>query len=55
MMLMLYKQLNLKVVNWTRKNTASQMFEGVLNVPLLKNKAGVRCAKRTLDAATCEM
>ena len=23
------------------------MFEGVLNAPLLKNKAGVRCAKRT--------
>ena len=28
------------------------MFEGVLNMPLLKNKAGVRCAKRILHAAT---
>ena len=27
------------------------MFKRVLNMPLLKNKAGVRCAKRTLDAA----
>ena len=33
-------------------NTGSQMFEGVLNVPLLQNKAGVRCAERTLDIAT---
>ena len=28
------------------------MFEGVLNMPLLQNKTGVRCAERTLDAAT---
>ena len=27
------------------------MFERVLNIPLLKNKAGKRCAKGTLDAA----
>ena len=27
------------------------MFEGVLNIPLLKNKAGVRCTKGTLVAA----
>ena len=33
-------------------NTGSYMFEGVLNVPLLQNKTGVRCAERTLDAAT---
>ena len=26
------------------------MFEGILNMFLLKNKAGVRCPKRTLDA-----
>ena len=42
----------LKVVNWLCKNTLSQMSEGIMNMPLLKNKAGVRCAKRTLDAAT---
>ena len=23
------------------------MFEGILNIPLLKNKAGVRCPKKT--------
>ena len=28
------------------------MFEGVLNMPLLKNKAGVMCAKRIVNAAT---
>ena len=28
------------------------MFEGVVNMPLLQNKAGARCAERTLDAAT---
>ena len=28
------------------------MCDGVLNMPLLKNKAGAKCAKRTLDAAT---
>ena len=33
-------------MNWTRKNTPSYMFKGV------KNKAGLRFAKRTLDAAT---
>ena len=27
------------------------MFKWVLNMPLLKNKARARCAKRTLDAA----
>ena len=27
------------------------MFEGVLNMTVLKSKAGVKCAKRTLDAA----
>ena len=27
------------------------MFKGFLNSPLLKNKAGIRRAKRTLDAA----
>ena len=27
------------------------MLVGVLNTPLLKNKARARCAKRTLDAA----
>ena len=27
------------------------MFETVLNMLLLKNEAGVRCPKRTLDAA----
>ena len=33
------------------QNTPSLMFEGILNMFLLKNKAGVRCAKRTLNAA----
>ena len=28
------------------------MFERVVNMPLLQSKAGVRCAERTLDAAT---
>ena len=28
------------------------MLKGVLNTPLLKNKAGVRCTKRTLNATT---
>ena len=28
------------------------MLEGVLNMPLLQNKKGVRCAKRALNAAT---
>ena len=27
------------------------MFEGVINMLLLKRKASVRCPKRTLDAA----
>ena len=40
----------LKVVNWTRKSTLSQMFKGVLNILLLKSKASVRCPKRTIDA-----
>ena len=34
------------------KKDRSWMFEGVLNMPLLENKAGVSCAKTTLDAAT---
>ena len=28
------------------------MLVGVLNMPLLQNKAGVRCAKTTLGATT---
>ena len=43
---------HLKVVNWIRENAPSWMFEGVLNMPLLKNKAGVSCAKRTLNATS---
>ena len=34
-----------------RKNTPSWMTEGVLNMLLLKNIAGVTCPKVTLDAA----
>ena len=41
--------LQIKVVNWIRKSTPSQMFERVLNTPLLK--AGVRCTKRTFNTA----
>ena len=41
--------LRLKFVNWTRRNTPFWMFEGVLNMLLLKSKAGVRCPKRTLN------
>ena len=43
---------NLKSLNGYAKETPSLMFEGVLNMPLLENKARVSCAKRTLDAAT---
>ena len=40
------------VVNWLHKNTPSYIFGGVLNATQLKNKAGVRCPKITLDAAS---
>ena len=31
------------------------MFEKVLDMPLLQKKADVRCAERSLDAATCNI
>ena len=33
-----------------QKNSILEGVEGVLDMPLLQNKAGVRCAERTLDA-----
>ena len=42
-----------KQLRWTAfaQNTPSWMTEGVLNMLLLKNIAGVTCPKVTLDAA----
>ena len=42
----------LKSLTGYAKKNPSWMFEGVLNMPLLEDKAVVSCTKTTLDAAT---